>query len=71
MPGISPENRERLRKLLDGLSEMAEDCRLEVVGMRTDDEMTLEVARQRIERGMEQQKEVTDEVKELKEAGQL
>jgi len=72
MSGISPERRrELLARLLDGFSEMAEGCRLEVMGKRTGDEVTLEVARQRIERGIQQQKEVTTEVSELKGPGQL
>ncbi len=72
MPGISPEKRfELLTSLLDGLSEMAEGCRLEVVGKRTGDEMTLEVARQRIEMGMQQQGGAIAEINTLKESGQL
>lgn len=71
MPGISLENQDRLLRLLQSLKEMGEGSRLEVIGMRTGDEMTLKAARQRIESGMQQAKEVTDEVEELRNSGQL
>jgi len=63
MSGINPERRrELLRKSIEGFSELGEGSRLEVLGTRTGDEMTLKVARERIGKGLQQIREVTDEV---------